>query len=820
VLSNRVVTDGKFFALGQERFPFRGITYGTFEPRSPDGARYPTTAQMKSDFADMRAAGFTVVRTYTTPPDDLLDAASDWDLRVLAGVFYPDWRYLVGGSRRERQQVVRDARRVVREAASRFAGNERILALTLGNEIPADVLRWVGAHEIARIIAHLVDVVRDEDPDLPVTYANYPTAEYLPLEDLDFLTFNVFLEQQPAFRRYLTRLQHFAGDRPLVLGEIGLNATDGTPEGERRQAEVLNWQLETAIERGVAGACVFSWTDEWWVGDAAVEGWHFGLTRADRSPRPALAVAQWWNSRDVHDLDHAWPTISVVVCAYNAAATLHECLRHTCALDYPELEIIVVDDGSTDGTAAIARRYPRVRLVEIEHAGLSTARNVGFQTARGELVAYLDSDAYPSPEWPYFLARGLDAPSVGGVGGPNVPPVADQLGAHQVARAPGGPLHVLVGDERAEHIPGCNMAFRKDVLVAVAGFDPVYTSAGDDVDLCWRVLDRDWEIGFHPAALVWHHRRAGLRPYLRQQRGYGRSEALVEARHPDRFTATGTARWRGRVYDSFPAPLRRQRIYRGLYGAAAYQSVYRSGGYALDLLHQIGVPVAALLLLTMPLTVLSPWLASPAVVSVVGLVALGTVDAARVRPPRGVRGAAIRFRAGVVVMHLLQPIVRTWGRVRSRELARQHLSPAAAIPGPVRKVGNGVLLFPATCARADAAGAIVENLRRTGLRIVPDSGWEDHDARIIGSTFIRGDLVTSAHPIGSIQLRIRRRPRWAHVSVFGAATVLCLIISVWLGLAVAALGMLDAIMGIWRTGGLVRRTVRASATEHNTHGGT
>ena len=62
-------------------------------------------------------------------------------------------------------------------------------------------------------------------------------------------------------------------------------------DGEARQAETLDWQLETAIERGVAGTCVFSWTDEWWVGDAAVEGWHFGLTRADRTPRPALDVA-------------------------------------------------------------------------------------------------------------------------------------------------------------------------------------------------------------------------------------------------------------------------------------------------------------------------------------------------------------------------------------------------------------------------------------------------------------------------------------------------------------------------------------------------
>ncbi len=68
--------------------------------------------------------------------------------------------------------------------------------------------------------------------------------------------FNVFLERREDFRRYLTKLHHLAGDRPLVLGELGIPAGDG-PDGERHQADVVDWQLQTAIERGVAGTCVF-----------------------------------------------------------------------------------------------------------------------------------------------------------------------------------------------------------------------------------------------------------------------------------------------------------------------------------------------------------------------------------------------------------------------------------------------------------------------------------------------------------------------------------------------------------------------------------
>jgi hypothetical protein len=305
---------------------------------------------MVDDVADMAEAGFTVVRTYTEPTPDLLDAVGARGMRTLAGVFFPDWRYLLGSSRRDTRRVAADARAEVRAVARRLAGDDRVLALSLGNEIPADVIRWFGADAVGAVVEELVEVVREEDPTRLVTYANYPTAEYLPLPTVDFLTFNVFLERHADLRAYLTRLHHLAGDRPLVLGEVGAHVGDG-PGAEEDHAAFLDRQLATVVERGVAGACLFSWTDEWWVGDAAVEGWRFGLTRADRSPRPALDVASRWNTRTVADLQEDWPSVTVVVCAYNEEATLDECLTRTCALDYPDLEVLVVDDGSTDGTA-------------------------------------------------------------------------------------------------------------------------------------------------------------------------------------------------------------------------------------------------------------------------------------------------------------------------------------------------------------------------------------------------------------------------------------------------------------------------------------
>jgi glycosyltransferase involved in cell wall biosynthesis/PAS domain-containing protein len=807
-LSGRVLTDGKQFAVGGERFRFHGVTYGTFKPRHEDGCRFPTCAQIEADFRAMQEVGFTVVRTYTSPPDEMLQLARESGLRLLSDVFYPDWRYLLGASGREQREIGRKARAVVRAEARRLAGEESVLALSLGTEIPADVIRWVGTRRVAGMIRNLAEAVWEEDPERLVTYANYPTAEYLPLEFLDFLTFNVFLERQDDFRRYLTRLHHLAGDRPVVLGEIGLDAGT-TPDGELRQARSLNWQLGTALERGIAGTCIFAWTDEWWVGDSPVKGWHFGLTQADRSPRAALPMAQRWNGATVAELNPHWPALSVVICAYNAADTLDECLDHVEALDYPDLEIIVVDDGSTDDTAAIGRRHNRVRLVEIEHAGLSVARNEGFRVAREGLIAYLDSDAYPSPEWPYYLVLGMDGSMVGGVGGPNVPPQDDPTGAQRVARAPGGPVHVLVADDRAEHVPGCNMAFWKLVLDEVGGFDPIYTAAGDDVDLCWRITDRGWELGFHPAALVWHHSRSGTRTYLRQQRGYGRAEALVEARHPHRFTAAGTARWRGRIYNSFAPSLSRERVYRGLYGAASYQSVYQGRGDGMALLRQVGVPLAALLLPTGLLGLASPLLAVPALLAFAFLFALFLAEVLRVQPPRHAE-SVLTFRCGGALLSVLQPLARTWGRMRNRNVARRSRLGITPLPGPLTRVGRGVVLLPEDRPRQELAAILVDVLRDTGLRVILPSGWEDHDAGLVGSALVRAELVTSSHPPGCVQIRVRRRLRTVRAAIHSALTAAALTRPALAGLLLLV-GAIDVGRGVWRTGPVVRQAIGRAA---------
>src|SRR5688500_4818535 len=148
------------------------------------------------------------------------------------------------------------------------------------------------------------------------------------------------------------------------------------------------------------------------------------------------------------------------------------------------------------------------------------------------------------------------------------------------------------------------MAFRREALKAIGGFDPQFRAAGDDVDACWRIQQEGWTLGFSPAAMVWHHRRSSVRAYWRQQQGYGRAEALLEAKWPEKYNAAGHLAWAGRLYGKgLTEALRWKngRVYQGIWGTAPFQSVYQPAAGALaslPLMPEWYLVVAALASLT------------------------------------------------------------------------------------------------------------------------------------------------------------------------------------------------------------------------------
>src|SRR5438094_149853 len=98
-----------------------------------------------------------------------------------------------------------------------------VFAYLVGNEIPPDMIRWHGAGEVRRFLKELVSLVRREHPGALVSYANFPSTEYLTIDFTDFLCFNIYLHDETAFRRYIARLHNLAVDKPLVLTEFGID---------------------------------------------------------------------------------------------------------------------------------------------------------------------------------------------------------------------------------------------------------------------------------------------------------------------------------------------------------------------------------------------------------------------------------------------------------------------------------------------------------------------------------------------------------------------------------------------------------------------
>ena len=750
--ASRVRVDGKFFARGDERLRVRGVTYGPFAANSA-GEPFPSLRHVRADFALMRDAGINTVRTYHLPPEWLLDCADDEGMSLFIDVPWPKHLCFLENSASQRQ-----ARKAVHAAASLGQSHPCILACSIGNEIPADVVRWHGARRIEQFLVDLFDIAKQADPEGLATYANFPSTEYLDLSFLDFVTFNVYLHDPEAFRRYLFRLQHLIGDRPLLLGELGM---DTLRHDETAQADFLSGHLTQTTLVGLAGAFVFSWTDDWHTGGHQIQDWAFGITTADRTPKPAYhAVREIFEMAPV-ELLAATPRVSVVVCSYNGGSTLEQCLRSLQALNYPNYEIIVVNDGSTDHTTEILRQFPSVKAIHQPNRGLSAARNVGLRSATGSIVAYTDSDCFADADWLTHLVHLFQTCDAAAVGGPNLTPEDGWL-AGCVAAAPGQPVHVLESDQVAEHIPGCNMAFRREALESIGGFDAVYRKAGDDVDVCWRLQQAGYWITFAPGAFVWHHRRQNPRAYLRQQAGYGEAEALLRVKHPDRFNTFGDSKWRGVLYGdslqglSFGEPM----IYHGTFGTALFQCIYRPGPAHWAMLPSTlewhaAAACVGMAALFWPLA----WFAVALMFALsIGVAAL---QATRVRlaPEHG----GMTARLVVMVLCYLQPLSRSWKRYWTRWFAYSPPSSPTDLPldcaRSFRFLGRQQSAYwsPDGVERTELLGLVVASLFEHRWGLVIDAGWSGWDLEVHCNpwTILQIHTTQEEHGSGNRLIRIR-----------------------------------------------------------------
>jgi hypothetical protein len=359
------------------------------------------------------------------------------------------------------------------------------------------------------------------------------------------------------------------------------------------------------------------------------------------------------------------------------------------------------------------------------------------------------------------------------------------------------------------------MAFRKMALEDVGGFDPQFRAAGDDVDMCWRLHDRGGTLGFSPAAMVWHRRRRSVPAYLRQQRGYGAAEALLERKWPERYNRGGHLRWSGNVYAGRvrrAIGIHRWRVYYGTWGSGLFQSVYQRAPGTLSslplmpewyLLLAVLAAAATYESIYQPLFLQVPLLTVPFSLllfcaSFAALLGQAVSSAWSVLPRvRRSRRYRVGFLLAMTMLYLLQPAARLGGRLR------QGLTPwrtrglrGVALPWPQRcSVWSERWLSPTDWLRR-----LEEELRRSNAAVYRGGDFDrwDLEARVgaLGSARLR--MAVEEHGHGKQLLRFRLWPVWSRLFA-----LLAPILAFWLALeivrdtvAAALVGVLAALLAV------------------------
>ncbi|MGI8437670.1 MAG: glycosyltransferase [Chthoniobacterales bacterium] len=768
----------KFFFDGAEKFYVKGVTYGPFRPDA-DGFYLGNPEQLDRDLAQMQEIGLNLLRIYHSPPLWFLDRCAAAGMRVLITV---PWAKHVEFLRdKEARNAITES---VRAAVAEHAGHPALFGYLVGNEISSTMVRWLGVRRVTEFLEHLIRVARAENPNVLFSYASFPPTEFLLPNNVDYLCFNVYLHNQNDFERYLLRLQNLAEDRPLMLGEFGM---DTIRHSEDEQAEMLGWHVDSVVKCGLAGTIFFSWTDEWFTGEQEITDWAFGLVARDRQPKKVFHVLREKLGQSNASFPHRslgeTPPVSVIVCSYNGAKTLAACLDSLGRIDYPDYEVILVDDGSTDDTAQIAARFPHIRYIHQTNHGLSHARNTGAAAARGEIFAYTDSDCMADRDWLYYLVGTLRSGKYAGVGGPNVSPPSTNWVQACVAAAPGGPSHVLLTDTVAEHIPGCNMAWYRWAFESVGGFDVEYHKAGDDVDFCWRVQQAGHEIAFSPTAIVWHYRRFTLKAFRKQQEGYGEAESMLRFKHLIFFGPTGSAKWRGQIYGTprFSWFINRPIVYHGIFGEGLFQSIYPTpqseiAGYLSSVEWFAATVFLFGLGIFLPEVRIVPYLMFGGMLCV----ALSYMLRARIEP----KFDTIPARLLVMCLAFAQPLVRGWSRYFTwlqfkrtprSVIATHELLPAGSPRG--RKLTRRTYWSEEGKDRHQLLTSILELLNSEGWSYSTDTGWNEWDIHIYGNFWwsVALQTVTEYHGGPKCLTRASLRYRFVTTTVIINLIVLALL---------------------------------------------
>lgn len=232
--------------------------------------------------------------------------------------------------------------------------------------------------------------------------------------------------------------------------------------------------------------------------------------------------------------------VSVIIPTRKIDANVKEALPFLLDLDWPNLEILILPDNGSLKELELKPPLPWVKVIPTGPVGPAQKRDLGGKFAKGEILAFIDSDAYPTRGWLVTALKYFQKAEVGAVGGPAVTPKTESL----LAKASAAVLESALGAGalRSRYLaigypreindwPTVNFIVRTSDFERIGGFD-IQFWPGEDTKLCLDLIKLGKKIIYEPTALVFHHRRTSLKDHFKQVAGYGIHRGYFAKRLP------------------------------------------------------------------------------------------------------------------------------------------------------------------------------------------------------------------------------------------------------------------------------------------------
>ncbi|MBW1856299.1 MAG: glycosyltransferase [Deltaproteobacteria bacterium] len=226
------------------------------------------------------------------------------------------------------------------------------------------------------------------------------------------------------------------------------------------------------------------------------------------------------------------PLVTIIIPVRNEEETIGKCLHSLKALNYPNYEIIVVNDGSTDRTEKILKQFNTITIITTEGVGPSIARNLAIEKSKGEYLAFTDGDCLIDKEWLNELLTYFTDTNIMGIGGDQLQPEdetsfgKDVYDFFNLIAFSTDYLKTKKEVMNIRHNPTCNMMYRKAAFEKIGNFKKDLWPC-EDLEFDCRLIQSGYRLIFNPKAIVYHYRPKNLKKYGQFHFRYGRAHAKL-----------------------------------------------------------------------------------------------------------------------------------------------------------------------------------------------------------------------------------------------------------------------------------------------------